>query len=201
MAESERPRHLSELRERPEEPELRDLWELRAAGIPVAPICVVPAAAEESFYRLNNLPAQLSDLFRAVDQADPDEDDLEELCPAAERLIAEHYLLDEFVDQFYGATADLPARVCVRRPGEDGKTTARGRPSLLALKETWRKDWSVDSLLQRLQATSRLALEARPVLIHAAGRPADPALHQRVVESLGREVFVHAAEHGVTQVG
>jgi len=114
-------------------PELGALLQLAAAGFRVAPIRVVPAAAEETFYRLNNLPAQLSALFAGLDLTDPDEDDLEERAPAAARLVRSHFLLDEFVDLFYTGLAGLPTRLRVRRPhapgaAATGRVVTRGRP-------------------------------------------------------------------------
>ena len=155
-------------------PELAALAQLAAAGVRLAPLRVVPSTAEETFYRLNNLPAQLSALFAGLDLSDPDEDDLEELTPDAQALLRQHFLLDEFVDLFYAGLADLPARLRVRRPntlGAEGATVAegrvvtKGRPALLALKDTWADDWSFDALWARTTHTGSVALAARPVIL------------------------------------
>ena len=157
--------------------ELSALRQLAAAGFQVAPLRVVPAAAEETFYRLNNLPAQLSALFSDLDLTDPDEDDLEERAPEAQRLVRAHFLLDEFVDLFYAGLGELPARVRVRRPYGSGSPTpeptggrvvTRGRPALLALKETWADDWSFGALQTRTALSAKVALNARPVLLAPA---------------------------------
>lgn len=166
----------AELPADPAEPaELGALRRLAAAGFRVAPLRVVPAAAEKAFYRLNNLPAQLSALFSGLDLGDPDEDDLEERAPAAERLVRAHFLLDEFVDLFYAGLTGLPAQLRVRRPYTSGPYTpnpvragrvvTRGRPALLALKETWADDWSFGALLTRTARDSSVALTAQPVLL------------------------------------
>lgn len=166
---------LAELPVSPEEPaELGALRQLAVAGFQVSPLGVVPADAEETFYRLNNLPTQLSALFSGLDLTDPDEDDLEERAPAAQRLIRAHFLLDEFVDLFYAGLGALPARVRVRRPyrrhpgtsePSGGRVVTRGRPALLALKETWADDWSSGALGARTALTQSVALSAQPVLL------------------------------------
>ena len=164
----------AELHADPSEPaELGALRRLSAAGFRVAPLRVVPAAAEETFYRLNNLPAQLSALFSGLDLGDPDEDDLEERTPAAQRLVRAHFLLDEFVDLFYAGLTGLPAQLRVRRAyspdlapdTKAGRVVTRGRPALLALKETWADDWSYDALWARTTTDASVALIARPVLL------------------------------------
>lgn len=152
------------------QPELGALRTLATAGFRVAPIGVVPAAAEETFYRLNNLPAQLSALFAGLDLTDADEDDLEERAPAAVRLVRSHFLLDEFVDLFYAGLAGLPPRLRVRRPhapgaAATGRVVTRGRPALLALKETWADEWSFGALVARTALQGSVALAARPVLL------------------------------------
>ena len=160
-------------------PELAALAQLAAAGVRLAPLRVVPSTAEETFYRLNNLPAQLSALFAGLDLANPDEDDLEELAPDAQVLLRQHFLLDEFVDLFYAGLANLPARLRVRRPNmpgaegtgagggaaEEGRVVTKGRPALLALKDTWADDWSFDALWARTTREGTVALSAQPVIL------------------------------------
>jgi hypothetical protein len=186
-------------------PELGALARLARAGVRVAPCRVVGAAAEESFYRLNNLPAQLAALFADLDLADPDEDDLEERAPEAQELLRAHFLLDEFVDLFYGALSGLPARLRVRRVDDAqaaGRVVNRGRPALLALKETWADDWAFGALWARVDASASIALAARPVLVTAAGLvDAGDAEAARASALLGRSVrLLHDPEHGVTGV-
>ena len=64
-------------------PELAALKALELAGINLAPTLIVPAAVEERFYRLNNLPEKLNSIMQDVDPDDPDEDDVEDAAPAA----------------------------------------------------------------------------------------------------------------------
>lgn len=193
--------------------ELRALLRLREAGLPLAPLLLVPAAVEERFYRLNNLPAQLLALFRGVDPSDPDDDEVEEAAPRARALLRQHFLLDEFIDAFYEAAGALPPRVRVRRPGSAGREVARGRPALLALKGCWEDDWRFETLMARLLATGSLAVSARPVLLHAPDqRVGDPAGHDpadandeaalaaRAAEELGAGVGVWASEGRITRL-
>jgi len=175
-----------------EHPEVADLTALSAAGLPVGALVVVPSALEERFYRLNNLPALLEELFAAVDPADPDEDDVEEACPAAQALVRQHYMLDETIDDFYHATKGLPERLHVRRPHHDGRVAVRGRPALMALKQLYQSDWSYEAVWARLRLCRSIALEARPVLVHAveeapggAGGDARVARTARAAEVLG----------------
>jgi hypothetical protein len=176
--------------------ELTGLLRLHDAGIPVAATVVVPPEAEERFYRLNNLPRRLLEVFAGVDPADPDEDDLEERAPEATALLARHFLLDELIDAFYDRIADLPARLRIRRPGGAGLEATRGRPALLAVKEVWAADWSFEALVDRLVRDRTFALEARPVLVHAADRPADAAILATVRRVLPEVGSVWAAASG-----
>ena len=177
--------------------EVAALATLAAAGLPVGSVVVVPAAVEERFYRLNNLPALLNQIFRAVDPEDPDEDDVEEATPAAEALVRQHYMLDEFIDDFYQATSSLPGTLCVRRPREEGRVAARGRPALLALKRTYQQDWSFEAVWARLERQRAVALEARPVLLHNARAGIVPDdLAARAAEALGFPAQLRVEEEG-----
>ena len=188
-------------------PELEALARLAAAGVRLAPLRVVPAAAEETFYRLNNLPAQLSALFADLELSDPDEDDLEERAPEAQALLRQHFLLDEFVDLFYAGLAGLPTRLRVRRlngPGVDaeGRVVTRGRPALLALKDTWTDDWSFEALWARASSTGSVALAARPVLLAPPSQTdAGDAEAGRASQLLGQRVRLwHDPALGATGV-
>ncbi len=172
------------------EPELSALQRLDDAGLTLAPLRVVPAEVEETFYRTNNLPKQLNDLFRGLDLSNPDEDDIEELAPEAQGLLKAHFLLDEVVDLFYEGLSALPSKVRVRRPGSEGCTATRGRPALIALKNTWVEDWSFDALMTRLEKNHSVALQARPVLVGASGLEPTSDLSERAAEVLGRDVTV-----------
>lgn len=195
--------------------ELVALQTLQQAGITVAPIIIVPPIVEEQFYRLNNLPAQLAELFASVDPKDPDEDDVEDAAPEALTLLKSHYLLDETIDLFYSVLAGQPGRVQVRRCGSSGYSATRGRPALMKVKQLWTDDWTFKAVMARLTATQLLGLEAHPVLIHPAGDAPSLTLSEdasRVLKTstlaLGNagqkhvptvEVWAHA-EYGVTRV-
>lgn len=177
------------------EQELEELAELHRSGVAVAPVMVVPAASQESFYRYGNLVRQLSELFLGVDPKDPDEDDLEELAPTAMALVTGSYLLDEVIDDFYETAVLLPEARRVRRPGEPGLEARGQRASLLAVKRLWAADWSFGVLCERLARTASFTLEARPILVHATdGLSTDPTLNGEVARRLGRpaQVFVTA---------
>ncbi|CAN5886285.1 hypothetical protein BH24DEI2_BH24DEI2_20690 [soil metagenome] len=181
--------------------ELASLRTLQLGGVATAPVLVVPAAAEERFYRLNNLVPQLEALFKNVDPADPDEDDLEEFAPDALALFKTHFLLDEFIDVFYDALHVLPPDVRVRRPGRAGVKSARGRPALVALKDTWAADWSFEALEARLERTRSFTLEARPVLLGPATEtPAVPDVTARVAELVQRPAQVWTSDLGVSRL-
>lgn len=183
-------------------PELADLEALRAAGVRVTELIVIPAAAEERFYRLNNLPRRLHAVFDGVDVEDPDEDDVEDAFPAARTLVAESYLLDEFIDAFYDATAPLPVDLRVRRPSGDGELAGRGRPSLLAYKHLLQDDWSFDAVWHRLQRAHSIGLEARPVVFHDADeKAADAKLSSEAAALVGAPVALQMDGTGaVTRV-
>jgi hypothetical protein len=172
--------------------ELSALERLARAGVPLARIAIVPAGAEERFYRLNNLAERIRALFDDVDLDDPDEDDIEEVAPRAQALLVGHYLLDETIDEFYRAIGPLGARLQVRRAGEAGERVAAGRPALLAVKRLWQRTWSIERVLGRLRSGGPLAPDAAPVLIHAADAelPGGVALDSaRLIVGAGVGVF------------
>ncbi len=185
-----------------QEEELHSLKRLADAGLAVAPILVVPASLEEHFYRLNNLPTQLSTIFAKVKPKNPDEDVIEDAVPKAQALLKRHYLLDEMIDMFYDGLEFLPERVTVRRPGEHGKTVTKGRPTLIALKDIWSEDWRFEAVLERLERTQNIGLEARPTIISAesTGKASSNVLSQ-AKSILGREVELEVNEPlGISKV-
>lgn len=197
------PQDVAEDSELSRDPELALLVALERAGIEVAPYRVVPAAAEEAFYRLNNLPDQLRSLYAGVDPLDPDEDDLEELAPKAGRLVMTHYLLDEFIDAFYDQTKGLPGRLQLRRSGSaDVTLAAGGRPALLALKRIWAADWRPQAVMARLASERSIALAARAVIVQPEGLlSADDALVERVQSIVNARVSIAVAPRlGVTHL-
>jgi hypothetical protein len=182
--------------------ELRDLKRLADAGLIVAPILVVPAGFEEHFYRLNNLPAQLTAIFAKVKPKNPDEDAVEDAVPHAQALLKRHYLLDEIIDMFYEQLEFLSERVTVRRAGGAGKTVRKGRPTLMALKDLWTDDWSFEAVLERLERTQTIGLEAKPTLITAetTGQASGAVLSQ-AKSILGREVRLEVNDVlGITRI-
>lgn len=185
--------------------ELAALHTLHHAGMTVTNMVIVPAAAEERFYRLNNLAQQLLDLFAGVDPSDPDEDDIEERAPAAQKLIRSHYLLDEFIDLFYDRLRVLPSQVEVRQPvfaaDQPGKRVTRGRPALLTVKTLWADAWSFDSLMERLEKDATLTPQVQPIVITGAGRQAaDSSLNARASHILGYDVTLTMLENAVCSV-
>lgn len=157
----------------------------------------VGAAFEDSFYRLNNLPALLTPLYHDLDVADPDEDILEEVEADALALVGQHYLLDEAIDAFYDAIATLPTSVVVRRAGDvGGRAAAHRRAALLALKHLYQDDWRAETVLDRLALTGKLAIEARPVLIGPSNDRPDPDLSRTAGAVLGYAVSAWIDDEG-----
>lgn len=180
--------------------ELADLLALERSGMALG-LVALPSAVEDSLYRFNNLPARLAALYAGLDPFDPDEDLLEEAEEGAMWLVDQAHLLDEVIDAVYEALASLPAQLVVRRPGDPkGLEVADRRGALLALKRLARIDWSARSVMTRLEATASVALDARVVIVHAAGSAHDAALSARAAEVLGRPVDVAGWEGAVTRV-
>lgn len=179
--------------------ELAALATLERAGMRLG-LLVLPAAVEDSFYRYNNLPHRLNDLYRGLDPSDPDEDLLEEAEAPAMALVNEAFLLDEVIDAIYLALRTLPGDLIVRRPGaREGIGSSNGRSVLLALKRLFRSDWRVESVLGRVLSGAGVGMEARPVMVHAApiARPGSSAVTSAEASRLlGREVSVLVGEDG-----
>jgi hypothetical protein len=185
-----------------QETEVQQLKDLTDAGLTIAPLLVVPASLEEYFYRLNNLPAQLNTVFAKINPKNPDEDDIEDAVPQAQALFKRHYLLDEVIDMFYEQLNFLPERVTVRRAGQEGKTVLKGRPALITLKDIWMDDWSFEAVLDRLERTQTIGLEARVTLLGAESTgQADLSLLNQVKTVLEQAVEVEINERlGITRV-
>lgn len=164
--------------------EVEDLATLAQCGLPVATIIVVPPEVEAEFYRLNNLGERLQERFSGVNLGFPDDEDIEDLAPAAEATVYGHYLLDEFIDAFYAAIEGLPDELRIRRPGEDGITVSGARGALLGLKRNWSASWSFDSVWARLSASGELMPPPRPLLLHAAELAPLPAVLSRDASAL-----------------
>ncbi|MEM6428739.1 MAG: hypothetical protein AAF708_05810 [Deinococcota bacterium] len=190
-------------------PEIAALVKLQDAGLATAEMVLMPPASEEQFYQLNNLPHQLLMLFRGVDLADPDEDDIEECAPKAQALLRSHYLLDEQIEAFYELLKRLPAKLVVRRASLAASGTSskflspivRGRPALLAVKDLWTDEWSFDALMTRLQQTQTLAPTASPVVVVGAGQQAgEDALNAKASQILDQAVSVDVLEGAICSV-
>lgn len=168
--------------------ELTYLQRAEAAGVAVAPMVVVPEHVEGDFYRWNNLPERLLELFAALHPSDPDDEELEELVPTAAGWVMEHALLDGVIDTFYEACGELPGRLRVRRPGGEGVVALRGRPALLAVKRCWAADWTLEAVLARAQAGLGWLPAPRPVLLHGAELTLDRGASDAASAALGGSV-------------
>ena len=180
--------------------ELKALKQLYDTGLGIAPLVVVPASLEEHFYRLNNLPEQLSKLFSKINFKRPDEDAIEDLAPQAQDLIKRHYFLDEIIDMLYATLTPLPNQVVIRRPQENGIIALNGRPALMALKNIWAQNWSFENLLERIEKISSIAITERPVMIQAPGGITSESKSKEASQLLGQKVTVETCELGVTRV-
>lgn len=165
-------RHLSES----EAPAGSELWTLRRLEDEGHELGVLglPAAIEDSYYRLGGLPARIKEAYRGLDPADPDEDILEEAWEALEGPLSESFLLDDVVDALFDSFAALieraPGPAVARRQGEAGlvvKEPSR-RSLLLAMKRAMRVEWTPARVAERLARTASLALDAAPVVVHLA---------------------------------
>lgn len=154
--------------------ELALLSRLHQAGVAITPMHIISPEVETNFYKLNNLPEQLSQLFQQVDLQHPDEDDIEEIAPQAQALLQQSYLLDEVIDAFYASLEHAPEWLCLRYPypysldiADVEHKVLRGRPSLMRLKALWRARWSYEALWARLEQQHSIALQSYPILMHA----------------------------------
>lgn len=191
------PISLSEMTHEYAERETSALLALARVGVPVGRIVVVPAAAEEQFYRLNNLSGRLEQVFARVDPADPDDDDLADLAPTALELLAGHFLLDEFIDRFYESLAGLPRTLLVRRAQEDGELAEGARGALLAVKRRWANEWQDDVIWRRLREGGPLLPPPKELLVHAGPLfPLQPPLLTKARAALGLEASFLADPSG-----
>lgn len=186
--------------------ELALLSRLHQAGIAITPMHIISPEVETNFYKLNNLPEQLSQLFQQVDLQYPDEDDIEEIAPQAQALLQQSYLLDEVIDAFYASLEHAPEWLCLRYPypysldiADVEHKVLRGRPSLMRLKALWRARWSYEALWARLEQRQSIALQSYPILMHAPSviemneMPADMA---DILDSAANTVRIFVDEAG-----
>lgn len=177
--------------------ELALLQKLAQQGMTIAPMVVVDEAVETDFYRLNNLPEQLSQFFQGVNLQNPDEDDIEEIAPQAQALLKQSYLLDEVIDGFYEIVREvLPTAdaLTLRYPyplTQDVHTkVVQGRPALMRLKHLWQARWAYDALWARVSQAHTIALPSYPILIHTPIVAEDAALSERSSKLLEQPVHV-----------
>jgi hypothetical protein len=129
---------------------------------------VFTSLAEEQFYLSNNLPEQLRDLFKPLNPRRLDEDLLETLCARAEKLVLNAIMLEDFVSQAYTAfkNVGLQGTFHLRRPsGTHLEPASNRREMLLALKRVWAFDWGFERVLERLDETGGVGLDARAVYV------------------------------------
>lgn len=158
----------------------------------VAPGFVWLTHGEEQFYLSNNLPEQLRDVFKTFNPRRLDEDALEVACEHAQKMVRESYLLEDFVAQSYTALKNvgIEGSLHVRREfSSDLETGQDRRGALLALKRVWAQDWAFETVLERLDASGQIGVDARPSLIFAGpGGTMDAERSSQVSKMLGRKV-------------
>ena len=163
----------------------------------IAPGFVWLTHCEEQFYLSNNLPEQLRNVFKAFNPRRLDEDALEVACQRAQKLVRESYLLEDFVAQSYTALKNVGIEgilhvrreYCRREFSSALETGQDRRGALLALKRVWAQDWSFDAVLERLDASGQIGVDARPSLIFAGpGGTVDAERSSQVSKLLGRKV-------------
>lgn len=129
---------------------------------------VFTSLGEEQFYLSNNLPEQLRDLFKPLNPRRLDEDQLEVLSKRAQKMVLEAILLEDFVSMAYTAfkNVGLTGSFHLRRPLDTHRQPASNRREmLLALKRLWAFDWGFEAVLERLDETGKVGLDARAVYV------------------------------------
>lgn len=168
-------------------PEIQLLAQQECEGI------FVPADYEEDYYRDVNLPENLAQLFREINPARLDEDQLEGLCIKAQEMVRTSVLLDNAVQRFYLALSNAGlarGELHIRRPCQQytehaPRVIPPGMAALHAVKRLWSSDWSFEAVVSRLDATGQIGLEAQPMLIMAGA----PGKHDSTkAKELGIEV-------------
>ena len=167
----------------------------------IAPGFVWFSHCEEQFYLSNNLPEQLRTVFKAFNPRRLDEDALEVACERAQKLVRESYMLEDFVAQSYTAlkNAGIEGGLHVRREfaRQEFSSQSRGdleigqdrRGALLALKRVWAQDWAFEAVLERLEGSGNIGVDARPSLIFAGpGGGLDTPRSSQISKLLGQSV-------------
>ena len=160
----------------------------------VAPGFVWFIHGEEQFYLSNNLPEQLRIIFKPFNPRRLDEDALEVACERAQKLVRESYMLEDFVAQSYTALKNvgIEGSLHVRREYANGLETGQDRRgALLALKRVWAQDWAFEAVLERLDASGNIGVDARPSLIFAGpGGVRDAERSGQISKMLGQKIQV-----------
>jgi hypothetical protein len=158
----------------------------------IAPGFVWLTHCEEQFYLSNNLPEQLRTIFKAFNPRRLDEDALEVACERAQKLVRESYVLEDFVAQSYTALKNvgIEGTLHVRREFSGKLETGQDRRgALLALKRVWAQDWAFEAVLERLDGSGNIGVDARPSLIFAGpGGARDTERSSQVSKTLGRKI-------------
>jgi hypothetical protein len=162
----------------------------------VAPGFVWFTHGEEQFYLSNNLPEQLRQVFKPFNPRRLDEDALEVACERAQKLVRESYLLEDFVALSYTALKNvgIESSLHVRREFSSQLEIGQDRRgALLALKRVWAQDWAFEAVLERLDASGNVGVDARPCLIFAGpGGVRDAERSSQISKMLGRKIQVRA---------
>jgi hypothetical protein len=158
----------------------------------IAPGFVWFTHGEEQFYLSNNLPEQLREIFKAFNPRRLDEDALEVACDRAQKMVRESYVLEDFVALFYTALKNVGVEgtLHVRREFSGQLETGQDRRgALLALKRVWAQDWAFEAVLERLDTSGQIGVDARPSLLFAGpGGVVDAERSSQVSKLLGRKV-------------
>jgi hypothetical protein len=158
----------------------------------IAPGFVWFTHGEEQFYLSNNLPEQLREVFKAFNPRRLDEDALEVACERAQKMVRESYLLEDLVALFYTALKNvgIEGTLHVRRECSSQLETGQDRRGvLLALKRVWAQDWAFETVLERLDTSGQIGVDARPCLIFAGpGGTVDAERSGQVSKTLGRKI-------------
>lgn len=172
------------------------LRQAQALGLPLAESWVV--ALEEEFFRLNNLPERIAQLFQGVFGVRIDEERLLWAAEEAERQVRESYLLPERAEAFLAALKG-GGPFLLRRVGSGAFRLAHSpQEALFVLKRLWAEAFRVEAILARHPA---LLPEPLPVLVQRAGGAVeDPFLSLDLSQALGREVVVYTWEGRVVRI-
>jgi hypothetical protein len=163
---------------------------------------------EEQFYLSNNLPEQLREVFKPFNPRRLDEDALEVACERAQKLVRESYVLEDFVAQSYtalknvGIEGSLHVRREYREFSGQLETGHDRRGALLALKRVWAQDWAFDAVLERLDTSGQIGVNARASLIFAGpGGAVDAERTSQVSKALGKTVVARVWDGRVVGLG